>query len=561
MAYLFNPQSPQYKTISKRYGLLRGQMYNKTIFPKPQHIAGRLTFQNHTHESYHINTGKYLLEREYGEFYYRMIPSKTLYNFGIITGDKSEKFYIFNGYDYEVHVSSVTLNGLTGIEIVPEKGGYPISIPPYRSRYMRIQLSANGSAVLNGSFTLHFSNGDSLTMHIKGSRLILWNFPPNWNEPLSEQFEYKTDIITSYNKKEQRRGFLTQPRRKITYTSAPHDGLIMQLRNLLYGWQDKVFMMPLWWQPAKLARRAVTGATELHLSGFEDFDFVQNGSMVLWKSPEYNEVLEIDNITNGVVRLGAQLNLPFEEGATVYPAVIVRISPEMILQVVTSSVGVVEIEANVVQQSLKFRMPEKQATTTFNGIEILDKKPNWADDVSETYNATIDELDFGYGVRDYILRDVPSLMQKEMNFVAKSYSEILWWKAFIQRQKGALKSFLVPTHTIDAKLENDVLKGQSTFQFRDDYFSTVVRYTKDKQYLRVKYGEMVYYFTIIGVKNEDNRAIVEIKEPVPETIFASKVESISYLQRMRFAGDAVQIEYITRTVANISLTLQQVREV
>lgn len=561
MAYLFNTQNLQSKTIKPKYGLLGGRAFNKTIFPLEHRIVGRLTFQNHTHESYHINTGKYLLEREYGAFYYRMIPSKTLYNFGIITGDKSEKFYIFNGYDYDVTLTSVTLNGLTGVEVVPDNGKYPITLTPFRSTYLRIQLSAQGSATLNGSFVLHFSNGDTLTLHIKGSRLILWNFPPNWNETVREQFEYKTDIITSYNKKEQRRGFLTQPRRRIAYSTVPHDALIMQLRNLLHGWQDKVFMLPLWWQPARLTRRVVSGSSELYLQGHEDFDFVQGGSMVVWNSPEYHEVLEIDGIVNGVVKLGAQANFVFEAGTVVYPAVIVRMSPEMILQAASSTVGIMDIEAYVVQQSLKFGMPERNATSTFNGIEVLDKKPNWAEDVSETFTATVDELDFGYGVREYIPRNVPSLIQKEMTFVAKTYAEIQWWKAFIHRQKGALKSFLVPTHTFDAKLQNDVLIGNSTFQFRDDYFSTVVKYSKDKQYLRVKHGEMVYYFTIIDVKNEDNRAIVQIKEPVPETIFANRVVSISYLQRMRLASDAVEIEYVSRNVANISLTLQQVREV
>lgn len=511
----------------------------------------------------HALTGKYLNQNSYHLFYYRIIASKSVYDFGIVTGDKAETFNVFNGYPEPITLNSITEIDISGVSIVSSDGKFPITIQPFRSIDLRMQLSSQGSAQLNGSFVLNFSNGDTLTLSVKGSRLVLWNVKPNWGNAVREQFEYKTDIMTSYNKKEQRRGFMTQPRRRISYSAIVEKMALMNLRNMLHGWQDKIFMMPLWWQPARLAKSVTSGSTQVVLSGNEKFDFVVGGSFVIWLDEKNNEVLEIKAVDGNNITLGSPISNSFDENTLAYPSVKVRMNEEMAITANSSTVASLDVEAIVIMQNLNIKMPEKasQIEAMYNGVEVLERNPNWAEELNETYTATVDTLDYSYGVQQWLTRNVPSLVTREMQFVAKSYDDILWWKAFIHRQKGALKSFIVPTHTFDISIENDALQGSNSLLFRDDYISTIVKTSNERKYLRVKTKKKVYYFTVTSVKNSNQDVSVTIAETLNETIFKEDVLQISFMQRMRFAGDAVEIEYISRNVAKLSLTLQQVREI
>ena len=572
MAYLsvnmpFSPNgsAQSHKTIPERYGIehITSNSFNQDAAFVRRVRVGQSTTQIFTPDVFHIETGKYITYNSLGLFYNRVISSKSLYNFGVITGDKTETFHVFNGYKYPVTLDKIELENLTGVRIEPSSGGFPVPIPPYRSIDLRLFLSSSGSAQLNGSFTLHFSNSDTLTLQIKGLRLILWNVKPNWLESVKEQFEYKTDILTSYNKKEQRRGFMVQPRRRFSYTANVTDHQLMQLRNMLHGWQDKAFMMPLWWQPAKLETDVLANATKIRLRNYTQYDFVRDGSVTIWVDENINEVLQIKAINGNELEFIAPISHNFPRGTTVYPATTVRLNPEMQLVNNSSTVSTVAIEAVAVQQDMKMRMPEApyQAEASYKGIEVLERKPNWASELNETYQSTIGEIDYGYGVREWLSRDIPSLTLRELEFVAKSYTDILWWKAFIHRQKGALKSFIVPTHTFDAVMTNDAEKDTDVLNFREDYLSRIVRSSRERQYLRVKTAEKVYYFTINALKQSGLDVSITIEEQLPEKLFMHDVQQISFMQRMRFAADDVEIEYVSRNVAKLHLTLQQVREV
>lgn len=552
------------KSIPAKYGIehITSKSFNQDVVFKRRFYVGQSTTQIFTPDVFHIETGKYITYNSFGLFYNRMISSKSLYNFGVITGDKTEKFHVFNGYATPITLDKIELENLTGVRIEPSSGRLPVTIPPYRSIDLRLFLSSSGSAQLNGSFRLHFSNNDQLTLQIKGLRLILWNVKPNWTESVKEQFEYKTDILTSYNKKEQRRGFMVQPRRRVSYTANVTSSQLMQFRNMLHGWQDKAFMMPLWWQPAKLETDVSAGATKIRLRDYEQYDFVRNGSVTLWVDSSVNEVLQIKTINGNELEFIAPISQNFPKDTIVYPSTTVRLNPELQLVNNSSTVSTVEIEAVVVQQDMKMRMPESpyQAEASYKGVEILERKPNWASELNETYQSTIGEIDYGYGVREWLSRDIPSLMQRELEFVAKSYSDILWWKAFIHRQKGALKSFIVPTHTFDAVMVNDAERGENVLVFRDDYLSTIVRNSAERKYLRVKTAKKVYYFTVNALKQSGLDVSITIEEQLPEKLLMRDVQQISFMQRMRFAADDVEIEYVSRNVAKLHLTLQQVRE-
>ncbi len=572
MAYikpsLFMPLSVngQPKTLPDRYGVIDVSIdvFNQDVDYKrlkyktdSQDRSFPLTAHHYTQSK-----GKYLNERAFGMFYYRMISSKPSYNFGIITGDKSEIFQVFNGYPEKVTLTSVTLNNLDGVTVVANDGSFPVVVPPYRSVDLRLILSSTGSAQINGSFTLNFSNGDTLTLNVSGSRLVLWVFQPDWSNPVSEQFEYKTDIITSYNKKEQRRGFMVQPRQRIAFDGFVGFENAMLMRNVLHGWQDKAFMMPLWWQVARLAENVLSGATEITIKNNNSYNFVDGGSIVLWRSETDNEVLEIKSISGNVIKLTAPVSGEFYVGTVVYPSVQVRVNQELRITANNAQVASYSVDFDVVHQHLRFKMPINDDFPQHNGIEVLEKKSNWAEDVSETHKAHANEIAYSTGVSLWFNRSSPNLIQREATFVAKTYQEILWWKAFIQRRRGALKSFLLPTQTFDNVIMNDIQPNQREISLKDLMLSSVVKNSSERKYIRVKTTKNVYYFTVSAVNADTSgRVVLTTENAYQDLISVKDVVSVSFMLRARFASDTVEIKYLNRNVAEITAVFQQIREI
>lgn len=569
MAYFQNNKSP---THQLPYGTVRTYSEKNSIFIVPETsfkdvFVGRdknvkSTAMNYPAEVdvYHTEDGgKYLNEQAFGMFYHRVITSKSLYNTGVITGDKTERFSIFNAHEYPITLTSTSIVDIDGVRVLPEKGGYPITIPPYRSVDMRILLSGSGAVTLNGKILLDFSNAERVVLTVTGSRLVLWNIEPNWNSNVTEQFEYKTDILTSYNKKEQRRSLMTHPRRRISYAANPRRDILSELRNTIHGWHDKEFAVPLWWASTTVTKPIASGSNKITVEN-NLLEFVKGSLVVLWRDGSYTDALMIDSVDGNVITTESLIAKNFQVGDRVFPAARVRLSQEALLNALTSRVGGMDVELTGNFRGIP--MPEiASSDVKINGVEVLDKKPNWVNTPTERYAAAIDVVDYGYGIEQVYSRKAPSLVQKEFTFVAKTPAEIKWWRAFIHRQKGALKSFFVPTYTNDAVVVADIVENSYLMTVHGESLANIVNTSKERKYLRIITKSKTYYRTIDSVKLNGNNSTITFTEAFNVNIPIEDIIMVSFMQRMRFASDEIAVTYLSRNVAQITANLQQIREI
>lgn len=569
MTYFQNNKSP---THQLPYGTVRTYSEKNSIFIVPETsfkdvFVGRdknvkSTAMNYPAEVdvYHTEDGgKYLNEHGFGMFYHRVITSKSLYNTGVITGDKTERFSIFNAHEYPITLTSTSIVDIDGVRVLPEKGGYPITIPPYRSVDMRILLSGSGAVTLNGKILLDFSNAERVVLTVTGSRLVLWNIEPNWDSNVTEQFEYKTDILTSYNKKEQRRSLMTHPRRRISYAANPRRDILTELRNTIHGWHDKEFAVPLWWASTTVTKPVASGSNKITVES-NLLEFVKGSLVVLWRDGSYTDALMIDSVDGNVITTESLIAKSFQVGDRVFPAARVRLSQEALLNALTSRVGGMDVELTGNFRGIP--MPEiTSSDVKINGVEVLDKKPNWVNTPTERYAAAIDVVDYGYGIEQVYNRKAPSLVQKEFTFVAKTPAEIKWWRAFIHRQKGALKSFFVPTHTNDTVVVADIVENSYLMTVHGESLANIVNTSKERKYLRIITKSKTYYRTIDSVKLNGSNSTITFTEAFNVNIPIDDIIMVSFMQRMRFASDEIAVTYLSQNVAQITANLQQIREI
>lgn len=67
--------------------------------------------------------------------------------------------------------------------------------------------------------------------------------------------------------------------------------------------------------------------------------------------------------------------------------------------------------------------------------------------------------------------------------------------------------------------------------------------------------------TIAAVVSANGLARILLETPINANILEKQFTQISFMQRCRLASDEIEFNYITRDTVELSLNLQQIREV
>lgn len=502
-------------------------------------------------------------EVAFGVFYRRFILDSTNLSFGFVTADKKIDFKLFNGYFEAKRLREVKINNLPGLAVETATGENDITIAPLRTTVLKIIVSSKGFSKIDGSIELIFDNAPPITIHVTGSRALLWNIPPNWKNSVRETFMYKTDVITSYNKKEQRRSLITQPRRSIDYDSLLSKRLLMPIRNALYGWHNRPYLMPLWWQVLTLKKPCLRNDTEIHVSDLSGISNIQKSSqLAMWKNPFETELVTVKYVSGNTITLLTPLEHNYSAGVEVYPVTDAMLDSNLTIQNLTSEAATCGVSASLLGKAapLPSLQKDSQKIIMFNGVEVLTERPNWHTPTEDIYDSDIEIVDFGYGGVAYFGRGTPTLLTRTATFLSRTRQQTEWWRRFIHRQRGQLKSFFVPTNTKDLSLANDASNGAKEFLMDDYYLSSIVNNSKERKILGIRIYGKDYFFTIVKIDVLDGLARVVVNEEIPIFMPKKDVTFINFLQRMRFASDEVEIEHITSEVAQLTLKFKQVKE-
>lgn len=502
-------------------------------------------------------------EVAFGAFYRRFIFDNTNLSLGFVTADKLIDFKIFNGFFDAKRLREIRLSNLSGVSVETASGKSDVIINPLRTSVLKIKVSSKGFAKIDGSMELIFEGISPITIRITGSRALLWNVLPNWKNSVRETFMYKTDVITSYNKKEQRRSLITQPRRGVGYEAVMSKRLLMTMRNALYGWHNRSYLMPLWWLVFTFKKSVSRGENTVVVSELSGINSIQESTqLVIWRNPFETELVTVKSVSGNTITLLTPIENDYPAGVEIYPVTDVMLDSNLTIQNLTSEVATSSISSSLLGKSASLRslQTDSPKITMFNGVEVLTERPNWQSSTEDVYDSDIEIVDFGYGGVAYFNRNTPTLLTRTATFLSKTRQQTEWWRRFIHRQRGQLKSFFVPTNTKDVVLAKDAGDGAKEFLMDDYYLSSIVNNSKERKILGIRIYGKDYFFNIEKIDVLDGLARVAVKEPVPFAMPKQDVAFINFLQRMRFASDEIEIEHITSEVAQLTLKFKQVKE-
>lgn len=419
---------------------------------------------------------------------------------------------------------------------------------------------------------------------------------------ITEKLEFLTDIITSYDGKEQRMKLRQQPRKFYSYDyDAMKDGEAQWLRTVPRIRQSDTYYVPMWHQEARLSSDCLNVNSRMleidenymyHFEGVEWIEIFkrddpdQSGFLSESGVLTSNLVFQVREYSTGIIRLHKKVGEKLLKANTwIYPLRKCSLQPISQLNYVFSKGANVTLNFEDILYDSFLEIPSKYKEydydiDQFNRFhlptgappeiaykEVFLFSPHWEDDSDYYFKVekNTEKLDNSTGVFLYDIKNTMSYDIHTLPLILRNVKMIDNLKRFFINHAGRYKSFWAPTWTNDFEICRDIKQGTNyfltTFTSYYKYWTTNKRrkavcvFTKSwKSY----FGVIENYVYVIEDGVKMGKIIFNGTSDI--TIPVRDIWMTSYVNLVRFDSDELILNYETTEVAHTDIVLREVDE-
>lgn len=379
---------------------------------------------------------------------------------------------------------------------------------------------------------------------------------PNWSTPLKMSYEFKTDIITSWDGKEQRRAVRLNPRRQLSFTANAWESGKLSLDYFMASWMTKPTLVPDFTTFVDIIIRMDAEATSAVVDG--DMSWVTPGLTVAL----YNRRGVMETRT---VLAKASNNILFVENSPVAFGVGTRISPVFegrvqvtprVPRATNSKVGY-QVQFDVDPGTFDY---SPDAGDTWSGFrEAFERKPDWKGGVDVDHVWPRETVDYEFGrVEHFVPYQFPARITR-MDFLGRGYDDVKKAVDFFHRHRGRWREFILPTWEDDVPYAF-IAAGSKSILIEGMNFGQVYRDTTvfRRIVLRMTDGSLIHRAVdFVEVLEETDSSVLWTIDSFPTIpLTPATLHGISWGLVSRFATDRLEIDWLTDSVAQFSMTFQ-----
>jgi hypothetical protein len=409
---------------------------------------------------------------------------------------------------------------------------------------------------------------------------------------ITEKYEFKTDILTSYDGTEQRLKLRQYPRHYLTYDYSAMDLYQAQyLRGCMRMRQTDMWYVPMWHSPAYLAENFVADGMALkvdpkYLYGFDECEYltihiVDDATDSLGK----NITRAINRYTETEIELQTRIKKRLLiENTFIYPLRRCIIQPSLGSTYGWSNGTEVALAFEDLNVKSKIHLPYSiryeyeniseqynrwKLPTVFNGKEVFFVEPKWIEDNDNqlTVGKNTFRMDNETGIFMYDLKNNHSYDTHSYEMLFETRPKISNLIKFFKRMCGRYKTFYMPTWGNDFQVTRDIVAGQhaiyTDFKRLYKFYNGngtkkyIVIFTKDwKSYI---YQIMSYsYETVINAGSSVKYGKLLLQETITKSLRVDDILMCSYFNLVRFDEDELTIDYESNIVARVNIAVKEV---
>jgi hypothetical protein len=378
-----------------------------------------------------------------------------------------------------------------------------------------------------------------------------FKYSPDWQRGVSVESGFKTEIITSRLKREQRLAGRQEPRKVLEFELKLSRGDWADFQGFIAKNQQGRFYVTDWTEWVDLTVALAVLDDTMNVSSVPSW--MEVGQKLYVVRGTQTILVEIAALGVGQVLMDSAMAEAVEGGARVYRVYDCTMDQSVKSKVLTSTAG---------QASMVFYVKPGTTTdglgvapTSFNGMELFLTKPNWSSEPTLELGGYMETVDFDLGVTDEY---APVAFNRRVLQSMFSFRDAGAYGAFYQfflRQKGRRGEFYMPTGEPDLAtsigaaiglnyLDTPGLTVLSRFGGSAIYRAAIV-FFRDGTYQANR---------ITGIADSGGNSRVSFEDPWATAVNDATARQVSFLPVWRFNTDDIVIDWLTNTVSQCQMT-------
>lgn len=385
--------------------------------------------------------------------------------------------------------------------------------------------------------------------------MFVWPHPPNWSNGFDATIRYLTEVLRSYNGKEQRIAKRFHPRLSFEFEVMPRRDAFHLVQRDLYRHGRDEMLVPFWPSRQRLAT-APTGAT---VEVDEVRDWMVPGKRACIVQNGAGEDITISGVSGTTLTLQASVAGAWTAGADIMEAFPARLDDRVRQRAFTDTVTRVDLQFDVVPGQEGDYTPGP-AGTTFDGLEVFEFPINWQTAPRLDMEHEREIVDFDYGVNRVFQPIAFPTLIKRGSLLRNGFAAVREVEDFFRRHRGRQREFYFPNPVRDMRAAVGLTTGSNVLLVDDPLLADMLAGDTVHRAIAVKTTVGTFYRQIMSAVQSGPHTQLQLRTNWPVSIPLENIGRIAFLNVANFASDAFSFEWRSYNVATTSVTISTLED-
>lgn len=386
---------------------------------------------------------------------------------------------------------------------------------------------------------------------------VLFPYEPDWSRPYRVDHAFRTEVIVSRNKREQRIANRVLPRKTYEFSLRLSRGELAEFQGYMAKNQQGDFWLIDWTRFVASTADVIAGASTIELGSVPGW--IAAGVQVYLKNGPQRALVQVASVNPTSITLTAPLVLAWPAGARVHHVVRAAMSQSIRARLLTNTVGTVDMSFTA--QPGSFHESEPAAPTIFNGRELFLTKPNWATQPSVDLVGFLESVDFDRGVISNYAPVVFNTRRLQMSYLGRDRAAVESFLDVFRRAKGQRGEFYMPTWEPDIDVSIGAAPGATQITVPGSDFLSAYAGSPVYKALIIFHNDGSYQARrITSVVASGPNTRINVFPAWTTAVNAATVRLACLLPVWRFAVDNVSVEWLTNSVGQWQASVQTLED-
>jgi len=370
----------------------------------------------------------------------------------------------------------------------------------------------------------------------------IWPVPPDWAEGVRETLDWLTNYLPARNGRAQKRELRQAPRRSIEFTVINDEQGRRVADAILNDAGGKYWLLPIWHDVQLLGQPLASGSGSIACAP-AGRDFHADGQALLWAAINDWAVLDVDDVVDGALVLKAATTRTWPAGTRLYPLRRAHLVEQPQETTWTDESGTRSIQM-LIDEPCDWA-PALPAAT-YRGVPVLELRPDWGDDLQQTFNRLQETVDVGTDLVTLFDWGGRAFREASVTWLAHGVEANNELRSLLYGLRGRMQTLWVPTWLNDLKIANDISATTTHITVEWAGYTIFGRMQPNRRDIRIELLDgTVFYRRITASQEDGNAEVLTLDSALGVLVQRLRVRQISFLVLAEQSTDTAELQHDT----------------